>query len=203
MAVAPPPGLPTFPAPEGYARALFEEALRHLEDARVLHHAARYPASLSSSMKAAELAVKSVLVLDGALGWWERLHLTHSPVTDITNHTLLRRHYDLLESYRAGLPGDVIQLEAFAPERPGAARFVAGVAGAGIARVETNPEYPFIEAGVDPATRAPIARLHRPTTFFGEPESRRCFGIARDLISALQSVYAEVAAWSLAAPGAL
>ena len=71
MSAPSPPALPTFPDAPEYARALFEEAARHLEDARVLHGASRYAAGISSSAKAAELGVKCVLVLDRAMGWWD------------------------------------------------------------------------------------------------------------------------------------
>lgn len=67
MSIVPPRA--GFPEPVIVARAFFEEGIRHLEDAQILHNLSRYPASIASAMKAAEFGVKSVLILDGALGW--------------------------------------------------------------------------------------------------------------------------------------
>ncbi len=72
-----------FPDKDVLACALFKEAIRHQEDARILHDAQRYPAAIASAMKAAELGVKTIIVLDGALGWWDKTFMTHSPMTEI------------------------------------------------------------------------------------------------------------------------
>lgn len=34
-------------------------------------------------MKAAELGVKSALIVDGSLGWWDKLQQTHKPLVEI------------------------------------------------------------------------------------------------------------------------
>lgn len=50
----PAPGSPSvsFPHQDEFARKFFAEAVRHLDDARVLHRARRYPGSITSSQKA-------------------------------------------------------------------------------------------------------------------------------------------------------
>ena len=80
----------SFPDDTVLARALFEEGIRHLEDARVLHSAGRYPAANASSMKAAEIGFKASLILGGAFGWWENVVTSHSPVTDANGHPVLK-----------------------------------------------------------------------------------------------------------------
>jgi HEPN domain-containing protein len=150
--------LPIFPDNQAWARALLEEGLRHLEDARVLHLSGRYPAAIASSMKAAELGLKTVLILDGALGWWERIHSTHTPLADISGHQILRRHFERLVGYRPTLPADVRELEALVPSRPGSGGFQV--------RIEDNPEYPFFTVTRDPATGDLVPELHSPAAYF-------------------------------------
>ena len=60
---------PSFPDTEAFARAFYVEAARHLEDARILHEADRSASSITSTMKASEFGVKSVLILDNAPGY--------------------------------------------------------------------------------------------------------------------------------------
>jgi HEPN domain-containing protein len=55
----------SFPSPDALAQEFFAEAVRHLGDARVLHRARRYPGAITASMKAVELAIKAVLIVDG------------------------------------------------------------------------------------------------------------------------------------------
>jgi hypothetical protein len=74
---------PSFPHSSILARTFFEEGIRHLEDAHILHKSQRYPAAIASAMKAAEFGVKSVIILDGAMGWWDKMFTTHSPLSDI------------------------------------------------------------------------------------------------------------------------
>ncbi len=58
-----------FPREGQMAEAFYREAARHLQDARVLHRSQRHPGSITSAMKAVELGLKSVLIIDGATGW--------------------------------------------------------------------------------------------------------------------------------------
>jgi hypothetical protein len=69
---------PRFPDGDTLALAFFEEGIRHLEDARILHEGACYPAAISSAMKAAEFGVKSVIILGGAMGWWDKVFTTQT-----------------------------------------------------------------------------------------------------------------------------
>lgn len=90
---SPPSHRPAFPRAEEYARCFFAEAVRHLVDASVQHRAGRYPAAITSSMKAAEMAIKAVLILEGSLGWWDRLQATHQPLTDVRQHPVHKYHF--------------------------------------------------------------------------------------------------------------
>lgn len=189
------PQQPIFPDAATWSRALFVEAVRHLEDASVLHAAARYAGSLASTLKAAELGLKSVVVLDGAMGWWEKLHTTHTPFADISGHPILRRHAELLQGHSPTLPGLLRELEALAPGRPGADSFQIAV--------EANPEYPFFSADSDPHTRTLIPAVHSPAHYFGEVASRRYFNVARNLLTALQTLYPAVGAWAVPLPAVL
>lgn len=132
-----------FPDKNALARALFEEGIRHLDDACILHIGQRYPAAIASAMKAAELGVKTIVVLDGALGWWDKIFMTHSPITEIKPVPFFQHHIKTLESYvrtsgsqRQTLIGDVMEMEGLAPTRPGAQRYEV--------EREKNPEYPFL-----------------------------------------------------------
>jgi hypothetical protein len=197
------PPLPVFPEDAEWARALFAEAARHLGDARLLHGAGRYAAAIASAQKAAELGLKSVLVLDGAPGWWEKLHTTHTPLSDISGHALLKRHEERLKGYNPTLPSKAKELEALAPSRPGAASFSARAGANSSAQTEANPEYPFFSADPDPNTQLLTPAIHSPADYFGEAASRNYFGTAYSLLTALQTLYSAVAAWGVVLPAAL
>jgi hypothetical protein len=186
---------PTFPSQEEFARTLLVEALRHLEDARVLHHAARLPASVTSAMKAAEIGSKSVLILDGAMGWWEKLLSTHAPLNEIAGHPVLRRHHSTLAQYDAKLLGDAKEMERLAPTRPGAGAFEI--------RAEANPEYPFPSVEEDASSGMLRVRLHEPAQHFTEADSRHSYGVARDLLAAFQALYPGIQAWGFTLPDPL
>lgn len=183
--------LPLFPSQEEWARSLFEEGARHLKDAWTLHTAARHAASIASAAKAAELGVKAVLVLDGAMGWFDALLTSHAPLTNIKGHRALRRHYEQLHRYDQNLARQVEELEQLAPGKPGAGSFEEGR--------EQNPEYPFVAVSVD-STGTRLSRLHRPELYFDAGRSQECYGVARHFLMALQDLYPEVAAWSVALP---
>ncbi len=102
--------LPLFPNNKEYARALHEEAVRHLEDARILHEAGRYPGSITSSMKAVELSLKAVFVLDGTQGWFDGL-LQHDVLTKAQTNELLKRHHEELDRRRHLLTSDILKID--------------------------------------------------------------------------------------------
>ncbi len=68
-----------FPGPEVLARAFYEEAVRHLTDSYCLHHGGSAAGAIASAMKAGELGAKSVLILQNALGIYDRVFNTHKP----------------------------------------------------------------------------------------------------------------------------
>jgi len=184
-----------FPAKEPFARAFFQEATRHLEDAQILHKAARYPASITSSMKAAELGVKTILILDGALGWWDKLMTTHKPVEDITAHQILRHNLDKLNAKRPKIDVAVRKLEQLIPNQPGKQNFVKDN--------EANPEYPFVSAENDRLTGRDFIKTEEPRLYFTEARSKELYGIAREVFVAVQAAYPPVTEWQIVLPDAL
>ncbi len=184
-----------FPDKDALARVLFEEGIRHLEDARVLHEARRYAAAIASAMKAAELGIKTVIVLDGALGWWDKTFTTHSPLTDIKALPIFRHHIVMLEEYRNTLIREVVEMESLAPTRPGAKAFDI--------ELEKNPEYPFLSYKVDPATGSGGFRLDAPSSYFAEADSQKYFNTAQDLLNAVATKYPAVSQWKLPLPNRL
>ena len=66
-----------FPSSDSLARAFYKEAVRHLTDAHCLHTVGSAAGAITSAMKATELGAKSVLILENALGIYDRV-LTHT-----------------------------------------------------------------------------------------------------------------------------
>ena len=187
--------MPEFPDSQAFAQLFFQESTRHLEDARVLHAARRYAASITSSMKAGELGIKSVLVLDGAMGWWENLLKTHNPLTEIQNHLILKRHYAILENFEPNLAIRIKDMEKLAPSRAGAKGAVNA-----FNEAEQNTEYPYLYHGPDPATGRLITQGRIPSQEFGEVQSRNHFTTARKLLAALTTLYRDVSSWGFLSP---
>lgn len=190
---------PEFPDRISLAQALCQEGLRHLEDARVLHNAVRFPASIASSAKAAELVLKSVLVLDGAMGWWDKALSTHTPLSDIENYLVLRRHFTELQAYNPTLPADVKFLEKLTPSRS-TAKGGGGNQPQQFNQLEENPEYPFLFYGLDPAAGTDTTQLRLPSQHFATTDSKKCYSIAHALTSAVMAQYPDIAAWKFSVP---
>ncbi len=148
---------PEFPNGSVLARSFFEEGIRHLEDARTLHQSDRYPAAIASAMKAAELGVKAIIILNGAMGWWDKIFMTHSPLSDINNLSIFQHHVIALTSYKGTLVAEVIGMEKLAPARP---------SGSFDIEVQKNPEYPFLSYHSDLATGSGDFRLIKPSAHF-------------------------------------
>ena len=130
-----------FPEKEAFYHAFFAEAARHLEDARILHEAGRYPASITSSMKATELGMKCVFILDGALGWWDKLFTSHKPFEEAKTHVILKHHVEALFKANAALEAGTQRLERLVPNQPGKQNFEI--------EKEANSEYPFVSEEAD------------------------------------------------------
>jgi AbiV len=192
-ASGPPP--PAFPPAGEYARKFFGEAVRHLEDASILHSARRYPAAISCSMKAVELAIKAVLILEGSLGWWEKLQQTHQPLTDIEKHPVHKYHFEGLQRHSPSLVADVKAIEKLAPARPGAGPLTL--------ETQANTEYPFFYVAPTSAGGPDSAHLVGPSEYFTETESESHYRTAHELLTAYRGLYAAVTAWGFALPGPL
>lgn len=181
-----------FPDDQTLARAMFEEGVRHLDDARLLHLAARYPAAVASAMKGTELGFKAVLILEGAWGWWEGISTSHSPVTDANRHPALK-------SLVAVLPGlllpDIIAMESLAPARLGKKAFGQNSQD----QDEKNAEYPFI--AYDAAQRR--VAVVKPSDSFVETDSRAIFETARALLEELALHRSSVSQWNASIAPAL
>jgi len=188
------PPRPEFPSGGVLARVFFEEGIRHLEDANALHQACRFPAAIASAMKAAELGVKAMIILNGAMGWWDKVFMTHSPLGDISSLLIFRHHVVALTGYKRTLVADVIDMERLAPARPGGAYDI---------NEQKNPEYPFLSYHPNPAEDSGAFRLGRPSTHFVQSDSTKYYNTAQDLLTAVASQYVTIGGWGLALPAAL
>lgn len=190
--------VPLLPSASLHGRAFWEEAVRHLVDARVLHVNGRYPASIASSMKAAELGLKSVLILDNVMGWWEKLLSVHDPLTTIqtTGRPVLTRHYDAINNADPALVTNVKSLESLAPRSQTTGRFDQSTAGV------VNPEYPFLTVAPDPMGGL-VSSLNRPEVFFDEATSRSHYETAHSFLTLLPTQYNDIAVWAILLPSAL
>ena len=184
-----------FPEKEPFAHAFFAEAARHLEDARILHKAQRYPASITSSMKAAELGMKCVFILDGALGWWDKLFASHKPFEDAKTHVILLYHAETLFKANASLKAGTQRLERLVPNQPGKQNFDP--------EKEENTEYPFVSVEYDNQNGRACVRVNEPRLYFDSSKSEDLYRIARDVLTAVQAAYPPVAAWQIVLPPAL
>jgi len=189
----PPPLLaPVFPDTGAFALAFLEEGVRHLADARVLHQRSRHAASVTSSMKAAELGAKSALILEGAMGLYDKVFNTHKPLTEIEKHPLLKRLNPRLEAHRTDLSLDVRVMESLEPTQFGKGNYDPAAG-------EANTEYPFLVKTPD-ALGNTVARLQSPQTYFDAAQSLRYFLLARELLAALPLLYPPMGTWRVNLP---
>jgi hypothetical protein len=184
------PVRPGFPEPVLVARAFFEEGIRHLEDACLLHGFSRYPASIASAIKGAEFGVKFILILDGAMGWWDKMFTTHSPFSDISRLPPFDSHIVTLTAYSATLVQDVKAMENLVPAKPGGTFDI---------EAQQNPEYPFLSY----EARSSAFALNKPATHFAEADSKKYYSAAQDLLTAVATQYATVSGWKLTIPASL
>ena len=162
-----------FPNTEAFAQAMFEEALRHLEDAYVLHNADRLPGAITSSMKAAELGFKAVLLLEGAFGWWENVTKSHSPMGDASGHAVLGQG---VSRFSPSVVSLVKEMEHLSPSQIGKKAFSN--------QEERNPEYPFV------LFDRVNASWGTPTSSFVDPQlSQRYYAAAEELLTEVASLY--------------
>ncbi len=176
-----------YPNTEVFARAMFEEAIRHLEDARILHHAERLPGAITSSMKAAELGFKAVLILEGAFGWWENVTKSHSPVTDASGHAVLGQ---VVSHFAPSVVSLIKEMEHLSPSQIGKKAFSN--------QEERNPEYPFVV--FDGAS----ADWGTPTKSFVDPLlSTTYYTTALELLTAITVQYATAGGWGTTLPSSL
>ena len=141
-------------------------------------------------MKAGELAAKSVLILQNAMGIYDKVFNTHKPYTEMENHPILRRLVHDLETYQSGLSTEVREMEALEPNLFGKRNFEAA---------EANTEYPFLTKKTDTAG-SPSVIIQSPSDFFDQAKSERYCRIAHDLLNALAVLDAKIAAWQITLP---
>ncbi len=181
-----------YPGMEVFAQAMFGEAIRHLEDAYILHEAGRLPGAITSSMKSAELGFKTVLILEGAFGWWENALTSHSPVSDASGHPVLKRVESRFSPRVISL---IKEMELLSPAKIGKKAFGPPNQQN---RDERNPEYPFVvfdQINIYWGT---------PTASFVDPRVSRDYSeAARDLLDEIVSLYASASQWGFAIPSAL
>jgi|SRR5579871_3409720 len=174
-----------------YARILFIEAVRHFRDGFILHRHRRYAGAITSSIKAVELAFKSLLILDGATTMLPDLFQTHDVFQRIIiSHDVFKTtHATYIDAYDRKLRPRIIDLERLLPGKP-------NIKETGIEKTE-NTEYPFFVASTQ-AGSFTSTTLHAPGIYYGRADSAKHLKTARDVLIALQSIYPEVRAWNVA-----
>lgn len=185
---------PEFPASEALARSFFEEGIRHLEDAKTLHQAERHPAGIASALKAAEFGVKAIIILDGAMGWWDDVFATHTPLSKIDNQRdkpFFQHHITALTNHNRTLVWDVKEMEKLVPTKPGGTYDIES---------QQNPEYPFLTYQSGTSGQQGTFRLNKPSTHFGNADSKKYYNTAQDLLTAVTTQYATVGGWGLTLP---
>lgn len=173
-----------FPSDNEVAHAYFSEAARHLEDASALHRGNRYPGAITSIMKAVELSLKSLLILNGIRGWHDLM--THKVMTHIImmkNSTIFENLLNALKSQMPTVEADIQEIERLVPDKQKLDKLTLADA--------ENTEYPYFvyEAGG--------AEMYRPAKAFDEARSIKYFHTAYRLLDAMQKLSPEIAAWGV------
>jgi len=183
--------MPTlFPHPEDFARAFYQEGVRHLTDAHCLHGNGAWAGAITSAMKAGELGAKAALIQQNAMGVYDKMFNTHKPYTEMENHPILKRLAHDLEMHRRNLSLEVREMEALEPSLFGRRNFEAA---------EANTEYPFLMKVTDAAGDTKVV-IQSPEHFFDLAKSERYCRIAYDLLLALAALYSPIATWKITLP---
>ena len=141
------------------------------------------------------MGIKTMIVLGNALGWWDKIFTTHSPLTDIKALPTFQSHIKILEGYSRSLIVDVVELESLAPIRPGGNYDI---------NTQKNPEYPFLSfLSFNPVTNTGGFRLDAPSSYFFDADSQKYFNTAQDLLTAITVHYAIVHNWKLVIPASI
>lgn len=177
-----------YPSSGDLSKAFYMEAIRHLEDAAVLLDNLRYAASITSSMKAAELAVKAAAIKANAFGFWSDLFKKHNPVTAMDSHTILKGLVDEINGSVPLLSGRIKEMEKLEPKEMKAGQ-----------SEEINTEYPFLRAQTGGRRRAAI--IESPQAYFGETDAITHYSSARDLIDLLPRLRRSMSSWRSPLPG--
>lgn len=166
-----------YPTPAEYACAFFDEAVRHLTDAHILHVDARYAACVQSCTHASEKAVKAQVFLRGGWYWTDKLKTTHEPLMKLLrNEPLLRPIYETIRSAMPPLESDIKLLEEYTPSKE-----------------RENCEYPYLAAvvhrpGSDDVTDV---TLKRPELEFSEAKSLAAYCASYRVVRFVQDHNAE------------
>ena len=181
-----------FPKQTDYARTLFEEAVRHFHDSKILHENHRYAASITSASKAVEMSLKSLLMLDAATTLIPNLFQTHRVYQNILYEYKVYKttHDAMLDAYDTGLRSSILELEGLTPDKPDPKDTNRNKA--------INTEYPFFVAEINKENKTIEATaLHAPGTFFNESDSARHLDTAKRLLAALQAIYSDIQQWNI------
>ena len=181
------PALLPFPRENQYAQALFNEACRHLADARILHVGKRYAGSITSTMKAVELSLKASIILYGGSNWLDSALQTHNVFAEIKKWPNVTQSFlDILHTHDPTLLADLEVLERLIPNKPDLKKLEYELA--------ANTEYPFF-AFIPGAMPSLSIMLYLPGLHFTQAESIKHFQTAYRLVTALQTLSPEMAAW--------
>ena len=182
---ASPSSLLDFPDDNRLARAYFIEANRHLEDAFLLHTSGRYAGSLTSTLKAIELCLKSILILEGARSWVDlNQHEIFTKI--ISDRPLFGKLQHAINTYDSALPGEIKAIEKLVPQKQEISKLELDVA--------TNTECPFFARTAAPP---PDYDYFFPAVIFLNPQASKIFNRLLHLLTALQAISPRIASWSI------
>ncbi|HEY3330702.1 MAG TPA: hypothetical protein VGK19_11810 [Capsulimonadaceae bacterium] len=155
-----------------------------------MHANHRFAAAITSSAKAVELAIKTSILLNNSMGWWDKVFSTHKPLDDIANHAVLKGIIPIVDAQDGSLRSAIIAIERLAPSAPGKNQFASDG--------EENTEYPYL--GLDNSADPTTLKIFHPGEKFGLADSEKHLQTARRTLVAIAGGYKEVADWALKIP---
>jgi hypothetical protein len=146
-------------------------------------------------MKAAELGMKAGLILDGCMGWWDRLQQTHTPFKEMKDQAVLEGHHHLLTNHQPTLVAGIEALEKLVPSKPDLRKLTL--------ETQVNTEYPFFYLQSGGVNSPPVGGLTGPSDYFTERDSLGHYRTAHELLTAYRVLFPRIHAWKLRLPAPL
>lgn len=161
-----------YPTPAEYACAFFDEGVRHLTDAHLLHLNARYAACVQSRTHGSEKALKAHILVSGGWYWMDKIKTTHQPfqwLAQQSQYSLLAPIRDTIRVATPPIEAGIVLLEKLTPFKED----------------RENCEYPYLKLVPNP-TGTPATEdvlLHRPELVQDEAKSLDAYRAVHAVIS--------------------